>query len=317
MFDGRGVDQWNNIQSCIETALSSGSIPPKPTSPLSPHAVNKAFDEAQALPLLLEIESAFTPYHAAAVRSLASCVQRYVPKLFKHRGFTKGGGNDVTFVNHVVALFFPAIARLVQEIAEFAFAQSNHWQEKNYPLPGECGIRTSEFLNYTTFKSLGEYGDSGSVYTVIFSLSAPEDYVGGEYFIKDSSGDYHYFKPKQYSAMVFLSESKHGVTDIESGHREMYTNEYWRYDDPPFPHYRPRLERMELFLERCKQSQSVTFEDVEWPVGKVVDEWLSAIGREGEKNGKRRKRRNKKCRTAMVMTRVKSEPPSKIRTVPR
>jgi hypothetical protein len=81
----------------------------------------------------------------------------------------------------------------------------------------------------------------------------------------------------QYSAVVFLSESYHGVTDIESGHREMFTNELWEYDDPPWPQVRPRPQYMELFLERCKETNP---NDVEWPSWEEVQEWLEENGRE-------------------------------------
>lgn len=74
-------------------------------------------------------------------------------------------------------------------------------------------------MSYRGFKNLGEHDDGGSIYTVLFALSHPKDYQGGDYYIADSSQNHYYFKPRQYSAVVFLSECNRGVTDIESGHR--------------------------------------------------------------------------------------------------
>jgi len=42
------------------------------------------------------------------------------------------------------------------------------------------------------------------------------------------------------------------VTDIESGVREMFTNEYWEFDDPPWhSSLRPNTDDMDLFTKKC------------------------------------------------------------------
>jgi hypothetical protein len=142
-------------------------------------------------------------------------------------------------------------------------------------------------LDYRRFKSLGAHEDGGSLYTVIYALSDPSEYEGGHYFILDSDDTKHFFKPKQYSALVFLSENTHGVTDIESGHRLMFTNEYWILEDPPWPDTnRPANEYMELFVEKCdiKSEQELVenYVDVEFPTDDEVKKWLIENGREDE-----------------------------------
>jgi hypothetical protein len=104
-------------------------------------------------------------------------------------------------------------------------------------------------------------------------------YQGGEYFINDSHRNKFYFKPRQYSAVVFLSESNHGVTDIVSGHREMFTNELWKYDDPPWPILRPLHSPMELFLERCEETDDGGSSWPAWPLTEDVEEWVAEKGR--------------------------------------
>jgi len=48
------------------------------------------------------------------------------------------------------------------------------------------------------------------------------------------------------------------VTDIESGTREMYTNEFWSYDDPPWSAARrPENHDMEQFIKRCNEELDV------------------------------------------------------------
>lgn len=113
----------------------------------------------------------------------------------------------------------------------------------------------------------------------------PNSMKGGEFFIRDSSGHHYYFKPRQFSAVVYFSESHHGITDIVLGHREMFTNELWKYDDPPWPQLRPfHDESMELFLERCNEMDP---DDIDgslwprWPSTEDVEKWLQRMEEKG------------------------------------
>jgi hypothetical protein len=100
--------------------------------------------------------------------------------------------------------------------------------------------------------------DSGSVYTTVFSLSDSRKYKGGEFyggtlpydsipFITEEDpnatipfyGELYYHKPRQYSAIVFLSFLHHRVTDVnENGTRETFANELWMHSDAPLRRWR-------------------------------------------------------------------------------
>jgi hypothetical protein len=163
-------------------------------------------------------------------------------------------------------MLLPEIAGLIQEIGELAYDHGN-WNttsqsdnsdnnSENHhhlqmPPIGSCGLRTSEFLDYGQFKSLGTHIDADSLYTVIFALTDPADYQGGEYYIEDSTGVRYLIRPQQFSALVFLSDQRHGVMDITGGVRQMFANEYWALDDPPFPLRRPDPDRMTRFTVKC------------------------------------------------------------------
>jgi hypothetical protein len=267
-------DQYDNIRTCLDDNLPEETAR-QLTSSSSIATVVNMLNDTDGTTFMVEIQSALSPHEAVAVKALAACTREFIPNFFEHREF-QTGGNDVTFLNIVLQLFLPQVAATVQKTAELAFDHAK-WHT-NYSPPGTLGLRTTEYLSYRDFKHLGEHGDSGSIYTVLFALSHPDSYQGGEFYIKDSSEHYHYHKPMQYSAVVFLSEISHGVTDIESGHREMFTNELWKYDDPPWPQVRPTNEYMELFLERCGEMDT---DDVEWPSLEDVEQWLADNGREG------------------------------------
>jgi hypothetical protein len=152
--------------------------------------------------------------------------------------------------------------------------------------PGKCGLRTSEYLNYGQFRGLGGHEDHGSIFTVLFALSDPKGYQGGEYYIiprNEPKNRAYYFKPRQFSAIVFLAETHHGVTDIEgqSGSREMFTNEFWKFDDPPWKgSHRPHGTRMEMFHEMVDEELDLP-ED--YYQGEDVERlWYASHDEEGE-----------------------------------
>lgn len=182
------------------------------------------------------------------------------------------------------------------EWADHADEHPSAYFDITYPPPAQCGLRTTEYLSYRRYKNLSEHDDAGSLYTVLFALSDPKDYEGGEYYIRENLGSdkVHYIKPQQCSAIVFLSESWHGVTDILSGHREMFTNELWLYEDPPWPISRPEMETMELFIQRYEDVvQQIRPGGIDqsliqsmFPSEEDVQEWLRENGREGMSDGK-------------------------------
>lgn len=142
-------------------------------------------------------------------------------------------------------------------------------------------------LSFIVHRSLGGHKDGGSLFTALFALSDSKSYRGGEYYIRPrNEAQYYYFKPRQHSAIVFLSETHHGVTDIESGLREMFTNEYWVFDDPPwYSSRRPDFEDMELFTKKTNEILGNTAiysgEDLEkmWPSRRETINFLKKTGR--------------------------------------
>jgi hypothetical protein len=286
-------DQWDNIQYCLDEAKKNqASFTSSTRQNPVPEIVSQVVDPHDHIPILFEIESALTQQQAMDVKDLASCIGKYIPYFYEHRNLSysgnETGGNDCTFLNPMLQLFLPEIASTVQRTAELAYEyERTNWKDHSLTPPGECGLRTSEYLDYRRFKTLGEHDDRGSIYTVLYALSDPSEYEGGQYFILDSDDTKHFFKPKQYSALVFLSEKTHGVSEIESGHRRMFTNEYWILDDPPWPETnRPKNEHMEIFVEKCDvKSEQEPLEnclDVEFPSDKEAKEWLTENGREDE-----------------------------------
>lgn len=305
--EGKQEDQYENIRTCLEKSLPEQST--LAAARPAPEVVDM-LNDTDGTTLLVEIEKAISPEQVAAVVALAACAREFLPDFFDHRDFeyaVGGGGNEVTFLNIILQLFLPHVADMLQRTAELAFGEAQ-WQAAGYPSPGTLGLRTTEYLSYSGFKCLGEHADSGSIYTILFAMAHPKEvsgflivhiegdtgrewlslyfvscpqYQGGEFFINDSNGHKYYFKPRQYSAVVFLSESNHGVTEIVSGHREMFTNELWKYDDPPWPEARPLHASMELFLEHCEELNAGGPSWPTWPPTTEVEEWAVETDRGG------------------------------------
>lgn len=273
------TDYFKHIRTCLDDSLSEESIlrlSQNNTATPTAHVVGDLKDSSNtSTVLLVEIGSALAPHERDAIKALAACARQNLSNIvFEHRDFEESeGGNDCTFLNTLLQIFLPRVAATVQHVAELAYRHAR-WdrvpvrydtsdesmklhttkhQNQYYPPPGTCGLRTSEYLSYRDFKNLGEHCDSGSYFTVLFSLSDPRSYCGGEYYIVDDEEVKYFFKPRQHSAIVFLSETPHGVTDIVSGHREMFTNELWPFDDPPWGRFRPDQGTMDLFVKRVDE----------------------------------------------------------------
>lgn len=243
------VDRYNDMENCIETALSDL----KPTSDtfMQPRVVDTLADNLNRT-ILVEISNAISPTQAKAIEQLASCTRLYMKSSrFEQREFGETtGGNDCTYINILLQLFLPEVYKNVVAVTEMAYKAAG-WDKTNIMVPSKCGLRTSEHLKYDSFRSLGDHADTGSLFTTLIALSDPKTYQGGEFYIR--SGDDYYFKPRQYSALVFLSDRDHGVTDL-NGPREMFTNEFWVYEDPPWSQsMRPGNEGMDTFVRRIDE----------------------------------------------------------------
>lgn len=233
--------------------------------------------EADRLPVMAVVEHALSEEEAQSVIRLTGCLRRHVPDLFEERKFentAKGSGNDVTFLAGFLQLLTPGVAIQIKNVAHLVWKEakwgddemeyepidtriddkniykpsrfSNHW----WPDPfADCGIRTTEHLSYDRWGGLGYHQDSGSDYTVLVSLSDPNDYEGGDFTLFPEHNNENYdpqrkisFKPNRLSAIVFLSEFSHGVEDIHTPGRVTMANELWRYGDVPTMVMRPRHE---------------------------------------------------------------------------
>jgi len=168
--------------------------------------------------------------------------------------------------------FEPADLHYFDEETEDVNApDTTEYTRRWFPEPlSECGIRTSEHLSYDKWGVLGYHEDTGSDYTVLAALSEPNSYEGGGFSLcpdseyskgidhVDSAGRRYFtsqndanratgrdcpyritIKPERLSAIVFLSIFSHGVEDILSPGRVMFTNEFWRYGDVPATVMRP------------------------------------------------------------------------------
>lgn len=289
--DGDG-EHYHDIEHCLQNRISEDEIQllEEQTTPI---ILDKVVD-GQNRTVLVEIGNAISPLQARALKDLAACTRIFFPKTrLEHRAFEgTDGGNDVTFVNILLQIFLPSVSRNVARIATAAYDAAGWGSELKLRHPSECGLRTSEYLDYGKFRGLGVHEDAGSIFTVLFALADSKSYRGGEYYIEPRGRRrraYH-FKPRMHSAIVFLSETHHGVTDIEFGKREMFANELWMYDDPPWPSSRrPDNEQMELFVARADgllgdggQYRAEHWEEL-WPLN--ADDELARYQEEGDPEG--------------------------------
>jgi hypothetical protein len=283
--DGDG-ERFDDMQSCVHTAVSEISddnvVPQDKTAAT---AVIDTLIDSQNRTILVEIGNAITPSQVEKVKRLADCTRRYFPDRFEHRGFEEsGGGNDCTYLNILLQILLPEVFENVVQITELAYETAG-WGGEQLKLlpPKKSGLRTSEHLNYQKFSSLGGHTDSGSLFTTLFALSDPKRYQGGEFYIlpRDEPDDrMYYFKPRQHSAVVFLAETHHGVTDLD-GPREMFTNEFWVYDDAPWRgSSRAENANMHMFVDRVKETLDHTVDYYKggdladlWPHGEDVEDF--------------------------------------------
>ncbi len=118
----------------------------------------------------------------------------------------------------------------------------------SFPDPGTLGIRTAELLSYGYPSKLGVHVDDGSTYTVLVSLSNPEDYQGGEFLVEFAD-----YKPEKLTALVFRSRiTNHAVKEVTSGKRQTMTAELWESIDVPtgFSIPRPTQADVEEYMKK-------------------------------------------------------------------
>jgi hypothetical protein len=199
---------------------------------------------------------------------------------FEHRSFGEGqGGNDCTYLAPLLQALRPALAAQVVSIVRLAW-KAGGWGDDDivqqhdssddgdgsnnnkYPDPRTLGIRTSEHLSYNGWRSLEAHKDIGSIYTVMISIADPLTYDGGAFFIQNSMFESTDIKPKRLSAIVFLSDTTHGVRRITSGCRESFVTELWKNDDPPLGMNRPTLEQWENYLATAPTATATNINNI-------------------------------------------------------
>jgi len=200
----------------------------------------------------VQLSSAITERQAAITQTLASHIRNSKnlhDSQFVHRSFGDGkGGNDCTYLAPILQAWSPEISQQIVHIVQQAYDAAN-WQDMGYPPPTSLGIRTSEHLSYQGWKSLEGHKDVGSMYTCMIALKDPSDYGGGDFFVHKSIFDATDIQPDRLSAVVFLSDTIHGVRPITSGIRETFVTELWENDDSPLSLNRPTEEQWQEFLE--------------------------------------------------------------------
>lgn len=210
--------------------------------------------------IAVEINSALTEEQATSLQELALSLRNhdfFGRTQFENRSFGPGkGGNDVTYLAPLLQALRPDIASKVVSLVELAYDSSN-WKsvgdtdgaiDTKLPQPSSLGIRTSEHLIYDGWKNLDSHKDIGSIYTIVIALRDPNSYGGGQFYLHTSLLEQTEVKPDRLSAIVFLSNTIHGVRQITDGIRESFVTELWIHDDAPFGMNRPTPEEWEEFL---------------------------------------------------------------------
>jgi hypothetical protein len=213
--------------------------------------------------IAVEVTSAITMNNVKNIRALSNGIQEGISsssssldkkKLrqhFKHRGFGEGqGGNDCTYLAPFLQVFCPNVVTSLKDIATLAWKAAS-WDvlddNDEHPDPMSLGIRTSEHLSYKGWPSLEAHKDIGSIYTIMISIKDPKEYDGGEFFIHNSMIESTNVKLDMLSAIVFKSNTIHGVRPIISGHRESFVTELWSNNDSPIGLCRPTEEQWDSF----------------------------------------------------------------------
>lgn len=269
VFEG-GTDEFpetdlvwaKRIESCMDekarkrTSQGGSPIEPEVTAVYPPED-----------PVVAVVANAFTEEEVATVKDLTSCMQRYhKDNLFEEQQFTNAdgdGGNNCTYLGGFLQLFAPGVARQMYHVGFLGwraagwgrkeYKYDHHGEKYPFPDPRVTGIRTSGHLSYEGWEGLGLHPDEESIYDVLAFLSAPSEYEGGDFFLQPSTRpntpeNLLVVKPDRLSAVVFLSEEKHGVKKILGGNRETWINELWNYGDAPVGIRRPSPAMYDHFM---------------------------------------------------------------------
>lgn len=240
-----GVSLKNNLDNEI-------GGPQRPRAASKAPVVTAMHRNKDGRAVAVQVSSALSEWEASAVQALAAQVRSsgsIAKSQFVNRSFgTDKGGNDCTYLAPLLQAMLPTVASQVINVGTLAWKAAG-WNDLDYPEPGTCGIRTSEQLSYKGWKSLEGHKDVGSMYTTMIALAEPSDYQGGDFFVQNRFFDPTDIKPDRLEAVVFLSDTVHGVRPITGGMRETFVTELWENDDSPLGLNRPTPERWQEFLD--------------------------------------------------------------------
>jgi hypothetical protein len=135
----------------------------------------------------------------------------------------------------MVQKYLPGVASSMLRAIHVAYEQVE-WSGLSIPDPYQLGLRTAEFLQYKKTGRLGLHQDSESILSISVALSHEDDYEGGFFHLQSENV---LFKVPRLGAMVFFSESDHGISPIHGGDRKTFVMELWDEDDVPLGMPRP------------------------------------------------------------------------------
>ena len=130
----------------------------------------------------------------------------------------KMGGNNPTHLNSIIGIFLPDVVNEQYESLRMAYNYAgwqgmvvrdevmNKYRANDVGIHAafadveSAGMRACEYLTYEGFNTLMEHQDGYATSVVLnVMLSDPDDYEGGEFYIKDKEvGDYHFIKPDHH-----------------------------------------------------------------------------------------------------------------------
>jgi hypothetical protein len=217
-------------------------------------------------PLLVEVASALNEYEVNALQAAGLCVRQHFKSQYHARAFVSGG-NYCTYMSAFLQLLAPGVVAQLQSVTHLAWqaagwnntiiSDSSHEDKSastsQYPNPRSLGLRTTEILSYKSWKHLAKHADTQSVYTIVVALSDPDSsYDGGEFYLEASDSETFFFRPPRLSAVVFISETQHGIKEITRGVRESFATEFWIHDDATFGMKRPNFHEWSRMLRNFK-----------------------------------------------------------------
>jgi hypothetical protein len=150
------------------------------------------------------------------------------------------------FDKGMIQKYLPGAASSIVHAIQKTFEQSD-WNKMDISPPNELGLRSAEFLAYNKTGRLGVHVDKDSIYTISVSLSNGNDYEGGYFHLYSEQA---LFKVPRLSALVFFSETNHGITPVDGGNRQVFVVEMWEDDDTPIGLPRPGYNTFEDYQRK-------------------------------------------------------------------